>query len=176
MDDFIPNPANYVMKGNPAKQQPVPPAAPEIDPTDVKRLEALSQPQLIALCRRMAKQCGLVAMMTKEETAQAMLDTLAHTALKPVVAGLNMKADIDSRLKAIDRWLDRVDGKAVQRIEQKVQHMGVGMAGDMTNDELTQEIRKLSNAGYLPAGVKLLPSGDLDIVEVEYDEVKPEYS
>lgn len=81
---------------------------------NLTRLDSMSREELIALCKRFARQCGMVAAMTKEETAQAMLDTLAHTALKPIVSGVNMKADIQSRMTAIDKWLDRERGKPMQ--------------------------------------------------------------
>lgn len=79
------------------------------------RLAVMTQKQLITLVRRMACQCGIAALMSREEIGQAMRDTLAETALKPIVPGLNMKADIQSRLAAIDKWLDRDEGKPMQR-------------------------------------------------------------
>lgn len=85
---------------------------------DIAKLEGMSRDELKALCRRFACQCGLSTMMTKEETAQAMRDVLAETALRPIVLGLNMKADIQSRMTAIDKWLDRTEGKAPISINQ----------------------------------------------------------
>lgn len=117
MGDFIPNPANYTMKANPPK--PVPIAAPEIGFIDVERLDGLPHHALLALCRRMALQCGLVAVMTQEETAQAMLDKLAHIALKPIVPGLQMAAQARDCMAAINAWLDREQGKPTQRVETK---------------------------------------------------------
>lgn len=108
---YIPDPANYVMKGANAQPREMP--AQEVLPVDLGKL---SKQELIALCERMARQCGLVAGMTDEETAQAMLDMLAHTALKPIAVGLNMRADIQARLAAIDKWLDRKQGKPLQQI------------------------------------------------------------
>ncbi len=140
------------------------PQSPEIDATDIKRLEALPHSQLLALCRRMACQCGLVAMMTEEETAQAMLDTLAHTALKPVSSALNMRADIDSRLKAVDKWLDRTQGKAIQRIDQRILNVGNGAVDSMTSAELLAAVSKIKK---LPDGIMLLSDGTLDIVDHE---------
>ena len=93
------------------KKQAETPQSPQIDPTALEGLNALDRDQLLTLCRRMACQCGLVAMMTEEETAQAMLDVLADTALKPLNGG-NIKADITSRMNAIDKWLDRTKGKS----------------------------------------------------------------
>ena len=106
-----------LMQGNVAPQSP--PQSPQIDPTALEGLNALDRDQLLSLCRRMACQCGLVAMMTDDETAQAMLDELAHTALKPLKLSVNIKADIQSRMAAIDKWLDRKQGKAIQRVDQR---------------------------------------------------------
>lgn len=81
---------------------------------DLTSLDHMSREDLIALVARYMRQCGDAPCMSKEETAQAMRDVLAETALRPVVAGLNMKADIQSRMTAIDKWLDRSEGKAAQ--------------------------------------------------------------
>ena len=69
---------------------------------------------------------------------------------------------------AINALLDRIDGKATQRIEQKVEHIGKGLPGDMTTADLMMMISQLPS---LPAGIKLLPDGKLDVVDVEYAEV-----
>lgn len=84
---------------------------------EVARLDGMTRGELLTLVRRLACQFGLVAVMTKDETAQAMRDVLADTALRPIVAGLSMKADIQARLAAIDKWLDRSEGKARERVE-----------------------------------------------------------
>ena len=60
-------------------------------------------------------------LMTEEETAQAMLDILAETAIKPITPGLNIKADINSRMAAIDKWLDRKKGKPVQSVDLRAE-------------------------------------------------------
>ncbi len=135
-----------------------------LSPHEATEIDAMPLEKLRELCKRMARQCGLVAAMSEEETAQAMLDTLAHTALKPIIAGLNMRADIDSRLKAVDKWLDRTQGKAIQRIDQRVLHAHKGMAGDMSSGELMALLREVKQ---LPDGVRLLENGTLDIVDVE---------
>lgn len=115
MSSFTLNPDNYQMKGNLPKSAAATTQADSIP--NLTRLDEMSREELIALVERMARQCGMVASMTKEETAQAMRDVLAETALRPIVAGLNMKADIMSRMAAIDKWLDRAEGKAKQSIE-----------------------------------------------------------
>jgi hypothetical protein len=81
---------------------------------ELEKLDQMTKQELIALVRRFMCQCGLAATMTKDETAQAMRDVLAETALRPIVPGIAMKADISSRLSAIDKWLDRTEGKPMQ--------------------------------------------------------------
>lgn len=93
------------------------PAVEASNAAQMAKLGEMTKEELVALVERMGHQCGLVAMMTKEETAQAMRDVLAETALKPVVVGVHMKADIQNRMNAIDRWLDRAEGRAKQQIE-----------------------------------------------------------
>lgn len=90
------------------------PVDPNKPPFDLSAIDSMDAEQLRVLCRRMACQCGLVANMSEEETAQAMLDVLAETALKPV-SGANMKADIQARMVAIEKWLDRKQGKPIQQ-------------------------------------------------------------
>ncbi len=79
----------------------------------LERLEGCSREELIALVRRSNADLVRVCMMSKEETAQAMRDKLAEIALKPLVPGMNIKADISSCISAIDKWLDRAEGKPV---------------------------------------------------------------
>lgn len=76
-------------------------------------IDLMTHDELKTLVRRLLCQCGAVARMTDEETAQAMLDVLAETALKPVIHGTSMKADITARLTAVERWLDRKKGKPI---------------------------------------------------------------
>lgn len=84
---------------------------------DLHKLADMSREQLTALVQRMYRQCGMVAAMSEDDTAQAMLDMLAHTALRPIATGDNMRADIQSRLSAIDKWLDRTKGKPVANVK-----------------------------------------------------------
>ncbi len=105
---------------------------------DIAKLGEMTHDELKTLCRRLICQCGYAATMTDEETAQAMLDVLAETALKPVLHGTSMKADITSRLTAVERWLDRKKGKPVGT-SPLVQ---IGAAGD-----LNVMIRLVDSAG-----------------------------
>lgn len=80
-------------------------------------LDTMSREELISTVARWGRAMGYIVCLTEEETAQAMLDVLAETALRPIVAGINMKADIQARMVAIEKWLDRVRGKPMQRID-----------------------------------------------------------
>ncbi len=160
------HPANYVMKGNPPKQDAIKTNASELTEAQLSRLEDMGRDELIALVRRMACQCGMVAAMTEDETAQAMMDTLAHTALKPIIQGLNMRADIQSRLNSIDKWLDRTKGKAIQRIDQRVLTVGNGGAGELSTAELFAMLRHAQDAKQLPGNVRLLEGDVIDMVDV----------
>lgn len=97
MSDYVPNPANYVMKG-----------AEKIAPKEYPKLDTMTRDELLALCKR----CGMVeqALMTKEEVAEAMKVRLAHIALT---------GDVKDALAAIERWLDREHGKPVQSVQTK---------------------------------------------------------
>jgi hypothetical protein len=110
----------------------------------LQKLEGMTREELITLCHRFACQCGTVAMMTDEQTAQAMLDILAETALKPVLYGTSMKADIASRLTAVERWLDRKKGKPVG----------------------TSPLVQIANAGDLNVMIRLVDSaGNVEVIE-----------
>src|SRR6185369_707220 len=91
-----------------------------LTPADISNLDTMSADDLRALCRRFACQCGIAASMTDEETAQAMLDVLAETALRPIALGAGIKADMRSRMEAISSWLDRKKGKPKQQIDTTV--------------------------------------------------------
>ncbi len=140
---------------------------------EVHTLASLPQTALESALMRSYAASGLVmlATMSKAAQAQAMMDTLAQTALMPIVAGLNMKADIDSRLKAIDRWLDREQGKAVQRVEQKIEHSAKGASSELTNEQLIEALRSAQAQGLLPGGAKMLDDGTV-VIDAEWEEVK----
>lgn len=122
MAEYIPDPfKNYTLKNAP---KPAVIGAietkKEISSDDLLNLDSMDIDQLKSLIRRFTCQCGLAATMSKDETAQAMRDVLAETALRPIAPGINMKADIRSRLDAIDKWLDREEGKPTQAINTTV--------------------------------------------------------
>lgn len=69
-------------------------------------IERLSKDELIAIIERMARQCGLVACMNEEDIRRAFLDRMAYI-------GLTGKAE--QALAAMEKRMDRVDGKPMQR-------------------------------------------------------------
>lgn len=85
---------------------------------DLSSVDVMTADDLRVLAKRMACQCGLVASMTQEQTAQAMLDRMAEIALRPIVPGVRMMAQVKDCIGAINGWLDRVEGKPMQRIKQ----------------------------------------------------------
>ena len=147
--------------------QPTPPSV-VITEEEIKQIETLSHAELVEIVLRYARQCGLAPCQTPKQTAQAMRDELAAIALRPLVAGLNLRADIDNKIKAIEKWLDREEGKAIQRIDQKIQNVDRN-AGEMTNEELLIELRKIPQ---LPGGIKLLENGKLEVTDADWIEVK----
>jgi LDH2 family malate/lactate/ureidoglycolate dehydrogenase len=94
----------------PPTEQPTP-----LKPIDLSALPTLARDELEALCARLLCASGGVEMMTEEQTAQAMLDVLAATALRPIISGGAVKADIQARMVAVEKWLNRIQGTAVQR-------------------------------------------------------------
>lgn len=109
----------------------------------MEAIAAMPRAELVSLVQRMSAQCGYIPTLTQEQTAQAMLDTLAALALRPIVAGTDMRADINSRMTAIDKWLDRTRGKAVQtlQVDQRITHNT--LAVHMTSEQLDREIARL---------------------------------
>ena len=94
------------------------PAAQAQEAPDIAKLEGMTREDLIALVERMARQCGMVASMTEDEIRQAFLDRMAHI-------GLTGKAQ--EALAAMEKRMDRVEGKAIQReaIAIKVENVPV---------------------------------------------------
>lgn len=83
-------------------------AAP-ISADDMASLDAMTREQLIALVRRIGgARWAEIITMTRNEQAIAMKDRLAHIALT---------AEVKEALIAIDKFLDREEGRARQQIE-----------------------------------------------------------
>ena len=85
--------------------------SPIIDAVD--GLDSYTKEQLIALVRRFICVYGAIPVMSKEETAQAILDRLAHIALN--------NSDAKEVIAAGREWFDRERGKPVQAIHQTMQ-------------------------------------------------------
>jgi hypothetical protein len=85
-------------------------------PGDISLIDTLEAPALRKLLKTIYVAAGWVdiALMDKPIVAEAMRLELARIALSPLVAGMNIKADIQSKLAAIDKWLDRTEGKPTQ--------------------------------------------------------------
>lgn len=60
MDDFIPNPANYTMKGNPPTSAPQKEPAAEIDINDPVALRALAKGALVEIVQKAPRNISLV--------------------------------------------------------------------------------------------------------------------
>lgn len=74
-------------------------------------LHTLDKEALISLIQRMARQCGMVASMSEDDIRQAFLDRMAHI-------GLTGKAA--EALAAMEKRMDRVEGKPMQRQQSLV--------------------------------------------------------
>lgn len=80
---------------------------------EFEKIDAMTLEELKHAVKRFARLHGLVACMSEEETAQAMLDRLASIALRKDANGL-----VRDTTNAINSWLDRVKGKPVATINQ----------------------------------------------------------
>jgi hypothetical protein len=81
-----------------------------VDAATLSKLDDLSKAELIALIKRVSGACWGVGLMSKEETAEAMLLRLA-------VDGLTTD-DARQALANINAWLDRERGKPAQSVTQ----------------------------------------------------------
>lgn len=82
-----------------------------ITESDLASLEAMDKEALISLVQRMSRQCGMVAAMSEDDIRQAFLDRMAHI-------GLTAKAA--EALAAMEKRMDRVEGKPMQRQQSLV--------------------------------------------------------
>ncbi len=129
----------------------------------IAKLEEMPTDELIALIKLVSGAMWGIGLLTKEETREAMKLKIANIALTA--------KDNQTILKACNDWLDREEGKATQRIEQKVLNVNSMKTGEMTNEELFLAISKLSDSKQLPIGIKRLPDGRLEVDDAEYTEV-----
>lgn len=94
--------------GNPLQVQSAPVEQAEAMPD----LEQLGAPELRTLLKRLFAAVYGVGLMSEDDIAQAFMDRLA-------IDGLTSK-DARITLANCNAWLDRVKGKAVQKIEQQI--------------------------------------------------------
>lgn len=121
--EFDPLTGDPMPKSN-GKVNDVVPGSNAITEAQLAKLDAMSRDDLIALVRRMACQCGLVAAMSEEETARAMLDRLAEEALKRSTQGRDA-------ISTINAWLDRKQGKPIARTVAEVSVASVSVQADV---------------------------------------------
>ncbi len=94
--------------------------------------------------------CGAflgVALASNDEIAQAI-------SLKLAAAGLGEK-DIYKALPALREWLDRTQGKSVQRIDQRISK-SLSVARELTTDEIIARLSMAGQSRLESAGVKLI--------------------
>jgi hypothetical protein len=121
-------------------------------------LENLSKAQLINIIKRVGGAIWGVGLMTDDEAYEAVRLKLLHTGLTSDSA--------NTSLNVIKEWIDRTKGKAVQRIDQRIETVAKVEPSEMTNDQLLAMLAKASVAGALPAGVKV--EGGKVITDAEY--------
>lgn len=86
----------------------------EIGEAMLTRLDALSKPDLVTLIKRVSGAMWGIGMMTTDDTRSAM---------KLKIAGIALTSkDNQTILKACNDWLDREEGKAIQRVKQDNTH------------------------------------------------------
>ncbi len=141
-------------------QPPQSPAA-AISAEDMAKLDDMSRGELIALIRRVSGAIWGIGMLDEDRTAEAMM-------LKLAINGLTTQ-DTREALANISQWLDRKKGKAIQRVDQRIEHTGKLSTGEMTNEQLLATLANASASGLLPGGMKLI-GGDL-VVDAAYQEV-----
>ncbi len=94
----------------------------KLTPQDIDKLENMTREELLVLVKRMACQCGLVAIMTPEEIDQAHMDRLASD-------GIQSK-DARHALGAIRERFDRRIGRPMQTVHQTVSLSVASMLDD----------------------------------------------
>lgn len=111
---------------------------------NLSHLDEMTREQLITFIRCCIPEPASIALMTEDETADAMMLKLAIMAIK--------SDEAKTTLDCVNAWLDRKKGKAVQRIDQRVQSIHHTNAGELSTGDIM-----LALAGMqLPDGVKLI--------------------
>lgn len=147
---YTPDPfKNFTPRGNPPSvaQEPIA-VQNQIDDGTLVTLDMMTQPELVALIRRVSGAMWGVGLLTDDQRAEAMLDRLAIIALTNV-AGKPV-------LEAMREWLDRKQGRAIQRIEQKNLNVNLTAAKEMTTEQIMARLSNASQASLEGAGVRLI--------------------
>ena len=118
---------------------------------------------------------GMLHQLPKSEVATRNLSDdelrkMAKEKLSVLLQGIDPLASPSLLLSVAREVLDRLEGKATQRIEQKIEHSGKMQSAELSNDQLILALRKAEAEGLLPGGVKLLGNGDV-VLDAEYVEV-----
>lgn len=152
----VPRYSPKISNGDAAK-----PAETTVTPAELAALEGMTKDALVNLIRRVGGAVWGIGMMTDDQAYDAVCLKLLH-------GGLTEK-DIWKALPTLREWVDRKRGKSVQTIVQTNLNANV-RAFDMTGEQLEGAIRKIAGAGQLPAGVRLLEGGMIE-VDADYQDV-----
>lgn len=111
---YIPDPSNYTMKAN----KTIATANPNLNPPQmpitsdvIAKLDSMTKDDLITLIKLVYGAIWGYAILTADEKREAMRLRVANIALT--------STDNETVLKACNQWLDREEGKPMQRIENK---------------------------------------------------------
>lgn len=149
MDDFKLNPANFTPRQNPPKPNTSLPAE-ALSLPELTELENMPPKALHLLLQRVCgARWGEIAKMDKSAVAEAMRLRLAHIALT---------AEIKDALIAIEKWLDRTEGKPLQAVD---------MRGNLNVVTVNANI-EFVQSGFQPQGDKLI----IDHVDKLKDDIK----
>ena len=136
MSDYIPNPANYTMKGN----KPLQPRteAPFLNgklmESDLAKLDTMSKDALIRLIKAIGGAIWGIGLLTPQDQAEA-------SRLKLITLGLT-SSEAHKVIPALDKWFDRTEGKAPQSIAMTVKQDPVSKLSD---DQLAALLANLPN-------------------------------
>ncbi len=94
------------------------------------------------------------------------LRTMSREKLSALLQSIDYRTAPSLLLSVVRETMDRIDGKATQRIEQKVEHSAKGRPSEMTTEQIMAILSQASISGLLPAGVAM--SGDKLVTDADY--------
>lgn len=133
-----------------------------VNTPDLTVIDTMDAESLRIIIRKVGGAIWGYACMGDTEKAEA-------ARLRLYNAGMST-TDIQRMVPALDKWFDRTEGRATQRIEQKIEHSSKTQSNELTTQQLIEALRQADMAGLLPADTKLLANGEL-VIEAEYEEV-----